>query len=96
MELIMIVCSATLSDDIEDLFIRNNIQNYTLMPEVYGSGQGGSKRLNTEVWPGINLMYLVSTTPENSKAIKEWAKEYRKQETREGLKIFALALNEVI
>lgn len=96
MELLMIVCSATLSDDIEDLFRKNDITNYTLIPEVYGSGKGGSTRLNTEVWPGINLMYLVTTLPEKAEAIKKWAREYRKDETREGLKMFSLALNEVV
>lgn len=96
MELLMIVCSATLSDEIEELLSSNDVQNFSLIPEVYGSGKGGSTRLNTEVWPGINLMYLVTTTPEKAEAIKHWARDYRKEETREGLKVFSLALNEVI
>ena len=96
MELLMIVCSATLSDDVESLFNKNGIKNYSLIPEAYGSGKGGSTRLNTDVWPGINLMYFVTTSPEKAEIIKQWAREYRKDETREGLKIFALALNEVI
>lgn len=96
MELLMIVCSATLSDDVESLFKNNGIHNYSLIPEVYGSGKGGSTRLNTDVWPGINLMYFVSAPPEQTAIIKQWAREYCREEIREGLKIFALALNEVI
>lgn len=96
MELLIIVSSATLNEDILTLFDQLDITGFTRIPQVTGSGQGGGIRLNDEVWPGENVLFLFSATAEQSAEIKEWARKYRDMVVREGLKVFSLALQEMI
>jgi len=96
MELLVIVCSSTLEDSVMDMFEKAGITSYTRIPEVVGSGKGGGTRLNDEIWPGVNTLYLVALAPEPAAALKTWACEYRRDEVREGLKVFSLGLQEII
>lgn len=96
MELLIIVCSDTVQDEIDQLFEDHKITNYTHIPEATGAGKGGGIRLNNEVWAGRNSMYMVAGNEQQVAEIKNWVKEYRKREIREGMKLFSLPLNEVI
>jgi len=96
MELLVIVCSSTLQDSVQAFFEKAGISSYTRVPEVTGSGGGGGTRLNDEIWPGVNTLYLVALDPEPAAALKAWARDYRKAEVREGLKVFSLTAQEVI
>lgn len=96
MEMLIVVCSSTLQDAVEDFFEQNGIASYTQVPEVVGSGQGGGTRLNNDVWPGLNTLYLIVPTPDQVAKLKTWAREYRQADVREGLKIFSIAAQEII
>ncbi|MEW6708617.1 MAG: PG0541 family transporter-associated protein [Candidatus Riflebacteria bacterium] len=96
MELVMIVCSATLQEDMENLFKKLETTGYTHIPTVHGSGKGGGTRLDTEVWPGMNLMYFVALEQSKYQVLKNWVSDYRKTRPREGLKIFNLAMKEML
>jgi len=96
MEMLIIVCSSTLQDAVEDFFEEHGIASYTRIPEVVGSGKGGGTRLNDDIWPGVNTLYLVALAPEPAAAFKAWAREYRRADVREGLKVFAFEPREVI
>lgn len=96
MELLVIVCSSTMQGDVHSFFERNGIDNFTKIPEVTGSGKGGGTRLNDEIWPGVNTLFLVAAGPGPAAALKAWVRQYRQEEVREGLKLFSLALQELI
>lgn len=92
----MLVCSATLQEDLEQLFRKNQISAFTQLPTVYGSGNGGGTRLDTEVWPGMNMMYILALTSEKYTIVKDWIVAYRSRQPREGIKLFSLALKEML
>lgn len=96
MEFVMLICSATLQEDLELLMKKNQIAAFTQLPVVYGSGQAGGTRLDTEVWPGMNMMYILALEPSKYVIIKEWVKNYRQQQSREGVKLFSLTLKEML
>lgn len=96
MEMVMLVSSATLQEEVEALFNKLQITGYTHIPTVHGSGKGGGTRLESEVWPGMNIMYFLAIDSEKYAQLKEWVLEYRKQKPREGLKMFQLAMKEMI
>jgi len=96
MEFVIIVCSATLQEDVEDMFKKHGVKGYTHLPVVHGSGQGGGTRLDTDTWPGHNLTYFIAVTSDQYLAISSWARGYRESSPREGLKIFSLAMKEMI
>ncbi len=96
MEFLVIVCSATLQEEIDQLFESLDVTGYTHVPEATGAGVGGGIRLNNEVWPGENSMYMVAVDRNKATAIKEWVKKYREGVLREGLKLFSLQMTEMI
>ncbi len=96
MEFVMLVCSATLQEELELLFRKNRISAFTQIPTVYGSGDGGGTRLDTEVWPGLNMMYILALPPEKYAVVKDWVSLYRDRKPREGVKLFSLCLKEML
>lgn len=96
MELLVIACSSTLQEQVLAFFARAGIASYTQVPEVVGAGQGGGTRLNSEIWPGVNTLFLVALAPGQATAVREWARAYRARPVREGLKVFSLALQEMV
>ncbi|EKD81690.1 MAG: hypothetical protein ACD_39C01687G0002 [uncultured bacterium] len=96
MEFLIIVCSSTLQENIDQLFEKLAIKGYTHIPQATGTGRIGGTRLNDEVWPGENSLYMISADPGQAAEIKAWVRSYRQDTMREGLKLFALPLNEVI
>jgi hypothetical protein len=96
MEFVVISCSHTLLDDLLDFFKSANIESFTILPMALGAGQGGGRRLDSVIWPGNNLLALVALDEAKYKILTDWVREYRKAELREGLKLFNLALKEII
>ena len=96
MEFLIIVCSSTLQEEIDQLFDKLVITGYTKIPQATGAGRVGGTRLNDEVWPGENSVYMIAVSPDQAKEIKVWVREYRAGDLREGLKLFALPMSEVI
>ncbi len=96
MEFSIIVCSSTLEEELLQYFKHNNMSGYTVMPNAFGSGVGGGTRLGNDIWPGQNTVYFMCSTTEQMEGLIAWGKEYKAQSLREGLKIFNLALKEVI
>lgn len=96
MEFVMLVCSATLQEELEQLFRKNQVFAFTQIPTVYGSGAGGGTRLDTEVWPGLNMMYILALSPDKYTIVKDWVSVYRDREPREGVKLFSLCLKEML
>ncbi len=96
MEFFFIVCSTTMGADVMQHFKKLEINNYTQIPLVNGSGVGGGKKFGNDIWPGDNTTFFVVTETKKYEKLKAWVKEYRKQEIREGMKIINLALKEMI
>lgn len=96
MELFFLVFSATLSEEIEIFLKTNNIGSFTLFPLVHGSGQGGGTKMDTEVWPGYNQMYMLCLDKKESDIIKSWVKQYKNSPTREGIKLMSVKLETII
>ncbi|HOY67218.1 MAG TPA: hypothetical protein PLP29_10025 [Candidatus Ozemobacteraceae bacterium] len=96
MEFLIIVCSSTVQDELHELFETIGVTGYTCVPSVTGSGKGGGTRLNDETWPGDNSMILIAVSADQAAKVMAWVREYRQGAVREGMKIFSLAMKEMI
>ncbi|MDD3147414.1 MAG: hypothetical protein PHD82_08940 [Candidatus Riflebacteria bacterium] len=96
MELLILVCSDTLQIEVDQMLEELKIAGYTHVPQAVGSGIGGGIRLNDEVWPGSNSLYMISANPQQTAEIKSRVRKYRTEPLREGMKLFTLPLIEVI
>lgn len=82
--------------DVMQHFKKLEISNFTQIPLVNGSGEGGGKKFGNDIWPGDNTAFLVVTETKKYESLRDWVKEYRKQPIREGMKIINLALKEMV
>ncbi len=96
MEFLILVCSSTLQDEILNYLEAHQITGFTRMAPVTGSGQGGGTRMGDEIWPGENAVFFVALAGDKAAGLKKWVRSYRSGQLREGLKLFALPLTEVI
>ena len=96
MEFNLIICSSTLEEEIMGFFKSSGITSYTVLPMAVGSGNGGGTRLDNEIWPGQNMVIMVCLHEKQHEALRNLVSEYRKNDIREGLKLFTLGLKEVI
>ena len=96
MELLIIVASSTIGDELEHMFQSCGVRSYTIVPQVIGSGVAGGTRHDDDVWPGVNTMYFVAVDRERAESVKRWVRDYRAASVREGLKVFSLTPTEVI
>jgi hypothetical protein len=42
------------------------------------------------------MLYYITTSEEQGKILKQWARKYKEAGVREGLKIFSLQMSEII
>lgn len=96
MEFFFVVTSSTMGEEIMRQFKKLEIQNFTQIPLVNGSGVGGGRKFGNDVWPGLNTTFFVVTETDKYESLKAWAKKYRKEDIREGMKIINLALKEIV
>lgn len=96
MEFLILVCSSTLQDEILNYFEAHQITGFTRLTQATGSGQGGGTRMSDEIWPGENAVFMVAVAGDKAVGLKKWVRSYRSGPLREGLKLFALPLTEVI
>ena len=96
MEFLILVCSSTLQDEILNYFEAHRITGFTRLEQATGAGKGGGTRMNDEIWPGENAVFMVALAGDKAVGLKKWVRSYRSGPLREGLKLFTLPLTEVI
>jgi len=96
MEFLILVCSSTLQDEILNYFEAHRITGFTRLEQATGAGKGGGTRMNDEIWPGENAVFMVALAGDKAAGLKKWVRSYRSGPLREGLKLFTLPLTEVI
>lgn len=96
MEFFFVVTSSTMSEEIMRRFKKLEINSFTQIPLVNGSGVGGGRKFGNDIWPGLNTAFFVVTETDKYNSLKSWVQEYRKEEIREGMKIINLALKEMV
>jgi hypothetical protein len=85
-----------MQDEILHLLETLEGRSFTHLLQATGSGNGGGTRMNDEIWPGENCVYMIATDAGKAGEIKKWIRRYREASLREGMKLFVLPLTEVI
>ena len=96
MKMLMIVFNFALRDEIEECLNDCGLKSFTLIPQVHGSGKSSGKHFESHIWPGKNNMILVALTNEEYGKLQLKLKELKEKFKTEGIKAFALPLEEII
>lgn len=90
-----IITSQALEEDFDEEFKLNNVgKKFTKINPVMGAGYS-NPRLGNEVWPQLNIMYVIFCTKEEAKKIGEIVLKLRKLYKTEGTAMFTSIASEL-
>jgi len=96
MKAAMILFDSELREEVFMLMKISEIVNYTLMPNLFGSGNQGKKE-GSVAWPGKNEILMLVISESEFAAIKNNLMLFKKEKTgAEGILFFAWELSEVV
>jgi nitrogen regulatory protein PII len=91
-----IIANNTVEEDIQNVF--NQIDkdfSYTRVNSVHGRGHS-SPRMGNAVWPEENFIYIIYADEDTAKDFIDAIRKIKKEFTREGIKIFAVPVVELL
>ena len=96
MKAAMVLFDSELREEIFMLMKLVEIAHYTLLPDLFGSGNQGKKE-GSLAWPGNNEIMLLVVSPEQYEKMKSEIRLYKEsRETKQGLLLLSWTLDEVI
>jgi len=95
MKLILIAYNEALDEEVEGLLRENSLDGFTKWTKVYGKGESSGPHLGTHVWPKANNVRFVAVEDDVAAAVMEAVRRLRKTFGQEGIKAFAVPLDEI-
>jgi hypothetical protein len=93
---LFIIYAPALEHEVLDILKSAGQAKYTKFPDLHGVGGHSEPHLDTQVWPGTNVGLLVWTEEAKAAQIVAALKPLKQEYLDEGLKIFALPLEELL
>ncbi len=96
MKLLLIMCPESLAPELREIIDRHEVQGYTEIPEVRGSGETG-KRLGTRAFPGVGSLFFTAVDEAKAQELLEAVRGFCEQcDMGESVRVFSLDAHEVI
>jgi nitrogen regulatory protein PII len=92
---VLIIHSAAIDAEVNDLLKSIGIECYTKFPEVTGRGRLSEPHLDTEVWPGVNCGTLVVVGDDQARAAMDSVRKMRLTYGSEGVKAFLWDIEDI-
>lgn len=95
MKMVMICYNEAIDAEVMEVLGDGNLKNYTKVSGAFGSGAASGIHLGNDIWPGRNNILFVACQEKEAKELLSAVRELRKKLGREGVKAFALPLEEL-
>ena len=95
MKLVLITYNEALDEEVEDLLRDNGLAGFTKWTKVYGKGESSGPHLGSHVWPKANNVRFVAMEDDVAAAVMEAVRRLRETFGHQGIKAFALPLDEI-
>ena len=95
MKMVMIVYNEAMDVEVMDVLEHCVLKNYTKIVGVFGKGDSSGTHLGNDVWPGRNNVLFVACEETAAKQLISCARELRKKLGKEGIKAFAIPIEEM-
>lgn len=96
MKLFLIIFDAALEDIVLKTLEKAGFNDYTALPKAIGRGKRSEPHLDSHVWPGYHVIYLIRVAEEESEKMKVELKKLKETYTERGFKVFVLPIQEEI
>lgn len=94
MKLLFFIFDAALEDLVLTEFEEMDIQHWTKIPKAFGKGKRSEPLLDTHIWPGYHVIYLVAH--ENPEELKPKLKELSEKYKHRGFRVLIIPLDDFI
>jgi len=95
MKLVLIAYNEALDREVEGLLRENGLDGFTKWTKVYGKGGSSGPHLGTHVWPKANNVVFVAAQDDAAAAVMEAVRRLREVSGHEGIKAFAVPLDDI-
>ena len=94
MKLLLVVFDAALEDIVLSEFEKMGIHHWTKIPKAFGKGKRSDPLLDTHIWPGYHVIYLVAH--DNPDKLKPKLRELSEKYKHRGFRVFVVPLEDFI
>jgi len=95
LKMVMIVYNEALDVEMKEVLEHCGVKNYTKVTGVLGRGTHSGMHEGNDIWPGRNNILYVACAENQVKQILVYIKDFRKKLSHEGIKAFALPIEEM-
>lgn len=95
MKMVMLVYNEAIDDEVMDMLNGCALKNYTKLTRAYGRGTASETHLGNDIWPGLNNILYVACGDDEAKHLTARVRDMRMTIGKEGIKAFAMPLEEV-
>jgi hypothetical protein len=95
MKMVMISYNEAIDTEVMEALENCGLKNYTKITATYGRGTASGTHLGNDIWPGRNNILFVACEEKEAANLVSVVRQLRKQLGQEGVKAFALPLEEL-
>lgn len=95
MKMVMIAYNEAVDMEVMEALERYRANSYTKIAGAYGKGAASGTHLGNDIWPGLNNIIYIACDAKQAREILSCVMELRKTLGREGVKAFALPVEEL-
>jgi len=96
MKMVMIAYNEAIDDEVMDIMAGCALKSYTKLTKVYGSGLMSGTHLGNDIWPGLNNILYVACDDDKAGLLIARVRETRTRLGSEGIKAFAMPVEEAV
>jgi nitrogen regulatory protein PII len=93
-EIILVVFNASIEEEVMEALHGAGLKCYTKFVNVQGAGTCSEPRLDSHIWPGTNIMLLVTVKTEQTPAILQAVRSMKDVHREEGVSAFVIPISD--
>ena len=95
MKMLMIAYNSAIDEEVNDVLVKCDAQNYTRWTRVLGKGTTSGPHMGTDIWPGENSVLFCAVENEKIDNLLSRINELRSKLGKTGVKAFVWPLTEI-
>jgi hypothetical protein len=94
--MVFVVFNSSIEDEMLEALREAGMDCFTKIPGLHGQGSCSEPRLDSHVWPGTNIAYLIAVQSEERERILEAIRKMKGIHREEGVSAFVFPLTHIV